>query len=262
MQQPPVGGLPFDVHNQKAEVRPEEAEEVKLERKRKAEADRKKEEEEKAKLAKPQDKSRPVSSTPIAGTPWCVVWTGDGKVFFYNPSSRTSVWERPDELVGREDVDKAMAATPDQAPTTNSTNPFAKKADSEIEANATAITVATANTTDITATVTQNDNVEMELSETTNADELGDAGNRSDSESTGENDVPNKKIKLTESTARPLNEKKNDMGKEAAIEAEVRAARERALVPLETRVQQFKDMLREKDVSVVLDLSRKQFPFI
>lgn len=77
---------------------------------------KKKEDEEKAKPvpAKPQDKSRPVSSTPIAGTPWCVVWTGDGRVFFYNPSTRTSVWERPEDLVGRADVDKAIETTPDQ----------------------------------------------------------------------------------------------------------------------------------------------------
>lgn len=44
-------------------------------------------------------------------------------------------------------------------------------------------------------------------------------------------------------------EKKQDIGKEAAIEAEVRAARERALVPLEIRVKSFKEMLKEKDVS-------------
>lgn len=40
-----------------------------------------------------------------------------------------------------------------------------------------------------------------------------------------------------------------DIGKEAAIEAEVRAARERAIVPLETRIKSFRDMLAEKDVS-------------
>lgn len=40
-----------------------------------------------------------------------------------------------------------------------------------------------------------------------------------------------------------------DIGKEAAIEAEVRAARERAIVPLETRIKSFKDMLAEKDVN-------------
>lgn len=44
-------------------------------------------------------------------------------------------------------------------------------------------------------------------------------------------------------------DKKMDIGKEAAIEAEVRAARERALVPLETRVKSFKEMLKEKDVN-------------
>lgn len=79
------------------------------------ERDRKrKEEQEKAKPQKPLDKSRPISSTPIAGTPWCVVWTGDSKVFFYCPSTKTSVWERPEDLKGRADVDKAVSTTPDQ----------------------------------------------------------------------------------------------------------------------------------------------------
>jgi transcription elongation regulator 1 len=69
-----------------------------------AEKERKRKEElEKAKQlpAKPLDKSRPVSSTAIAGTPWCVVWTGDSRVFFYNPSTRTSVWQRPEDLIGK-----------------------------------------------------------------------------------------------------------------------------------------------------------------
>lgn len=47
-----------------------------------AEKERKRKEDvEKAKqAAKPQDKSRPISSTPISGTPWAVVWTGDSRV--------------------------------------------------------------------------------------------------------------------------------------------------------------------------------------
>lgn len=111
-----VSNVPFDVMNFKSDKKSDESEEAKLEKKKKEEAaaKKKKEDEEKAKQtsAKPQDKSRPISSTPIAGTPWCVVWTGDGRVFFYNPSTRTSVWERPEDLVGRADVDKAVAATP------------------------------------------------------------------------------------------------------------------------------------------------------
>jgi hypothetical protein len=40
-----------------------------------------------------------------------------------------------------------------------------------------------------------------------------------------------------------------DNSKEAAIEAEVQAARQRAVVPLDIRMKQFRDMLAEKDVS-------------
>merc|ERR1712183_1069301 len=40
-----------------------------------------------------------------------------------------------------------------------------------------------------------------------------------------------------------------DIGKEAAMEAEVRAARERAVVPLETRMKQFQELLEEKHIS-------------
>lgn len=39
-----------------------------------------------------------------------------------------------------------------------------------------------------------------------------------------------------------------DIGKEAAMEAEVKAARERAIIPLEIRMKQFRDMLSEKEV--------------
>lgn len=57
------------------------------------------------------------------------MWTGDGRVFFYNPSSRTSVWERPEELVGRADVDKMVSSPPEAAQTTpNSTTPTISEA--------------------------------------------------------------------------------------------------------------------------------------
>ena len=41
------------------------------------------------------------------------MWTGDGRVFFYNPSQRMSLWERPEELEGRADVDKMVQNPPD-----------------------------------------------------------------------------------------------------------------------------------------------------
>ena len=36
------------------------------------------------------------------------MWTGDGRVFFYNPSQRLSLWEKPEELLNRPDVDKLL----------------------------------------------------------------------------------------------------------------------------------------------------------
>ncbi|KRT84883.1 hypothetical protein AMK59_601 [Oryctes borbonicus] len=178
-------------------------EEEEKRKKQEEEAKKKKEDEEKSKEVKQQDKSRPISSTPVPGTPWCVVWTGDGRVFFYNPSSRTSVWERPEDLIGRSDVDKMVSTPPD-------------------------------------ALATQN----KEVNKTPAKRQASD-----DSESEQEVETPAKKQKKEETSSNGAQPKKIDIGKEAAIEAEVRAAKERAIIPLETRIKSFKEMLAEKEVS-------------
>nr|XP_022904284.1 transcription elongation regulator 1 [Onthophagus taurus] len=191
------------VNGDVADVAKEEEEKRK---KHEDEQKRKREEEEKAKEAKQQDKSRPISSTPVPGTPWCVVWTGDGRVFFYNPSSRSSVWERPEDLLGRSDVDKMVANPPD-------------------------------------ALATQPKEINKDTKKRIASE---------DSESEGEaRDSPTKKPKTEDVTtsANGVQPKKIDIGKEAAIEAEVRAAKERAVIPLDTRIKSFKEMLAEKEVS-------------
>lgn len=48
--------------------------------------------------------------------------------------------------------------------------------------------------------------------------------------------------------------KEADSEKEAAMEAELRAARERAVVPLEARVIQFREMLLERGVMQICDI--------
>ncbi|ESO09267.1 hypothetical protein HELRODRAFT_156427 [Helobdella robusta] len=116
---------------------------------------------------KAAEKSKPVSSTPISGTPWCVVWTGDNRVFFYNPSQRVSLWERPAELNNRPDVDKLVQSPPDISGNSNN--------------------IATSG--------------------------------------------------------------KIGASKESAIEAEVKAAKERAIIPIEIRMTQFRELLTEKAVS-------------
>ncbi|XP_059803646.1 transcription elongation regulator 1-like protein isoform X1 [Hypanus sabinus] len=56
--------------------------------------------------------TKPVASTPVPGSPWCVVWTGDDRVFFFNPSIQLSVWDKPAELEGRGDINKIIQDPP------------------------------------------------------------------------------------------------------------------------------------------------------
>lgn len=64
-----------------------------------------------------------------------------------------------------------------------------------------------------------------------------------------DDEEPQAKKKKMESKESKEDTKTIDNSKEAAIEAEVQAARQRAVVPLEIRMKQFRDMLAEKDVS-------------
>jgi transcription elongation regulator 1 len=151
---------------------------------------------------KSKGKSKPVSTKPIPGTPWCIVWTSDQQVFFFNPTSRTSLWDRPEELKGRMDVDEMIrAAMPQQD--TNRTIPTKQKLDSipdESEPEA--------------------KKVKSEVIPPSNGNE------------TNENES-----KLISNT------------KESAVEAEAKAAKQRELIPYDTRIQQFREMLAEKQVS-------------
>uniref|UniRef100_A0A4W4EBG4 Transcription elongation regulator 1-like protein n=1 Tax=Electrophorus electricus TaxID=8005 RepID=A0A4W4EBG4_ELEEL len=56
--------------------------------------------------------NRPVASTPVPGSPWCVVWTGDDRVFFFNPTMQLSVWEKPLDLQDRGDLNKIIEDPP------------------------------------------------------------------------------------------------------------------------------------------------------
>uniref|UniRef100_A0AAX7SEB6 Transcription elongation regulator 1 n=1 Tax=Astatotilapia calliptera TaxID=8154 RepID=A0AAX7SEB6_ASTCA len=155
-------------------------------------------EEEMTEEEKAAQKARPVATNPIPGTPWCVVWTGDDRVFFYNPTTRLSMWDRPEELVGRADVDKHIQEPPHKRG--------------------------------------------LEDSKKTGVDQQEYKLSIAAEENQDEEPTKAKKRKKEDT-------KEADSEKEAAMEAELRAARERAIVPLEARMTQFKDMLLERGVS-------------
>ncbi|XP_062289157.1 transcription elongation regulator 1 isoform X2 [Scomber scombrus] len=155
-------------------------------------------EEEMTEEEKAAQKARPVATNPIPGTPWCVVWTGDERVFFYNPTTRLSMWDRPEELVGRSDVDKHIQEPPHKRGLEDSKKTGVSKEEPELA-------IATEENQD---------------------------------------EEPTKAKKRKKEDV-----KEADTEKEAAMEAELRAARERAIVPLEARMTQFREMLLERGVS-------------
>ncbi|XP_029466584.1 transcription elongation regulator 1-like protein [Rhinatrema bivittatum] len=56
--------------------------------------------------------NKPVASTPVPGSPWCIVWTGDDRVFFFNPKMQLSVWEKPMDLKNRGDIIRIIEDPP------------------------------------------------------------------------------------------------------------------------------------------------------
>ncbi|XP_047185616.1 transcription elongation regulator 1 isoform X6 [Scophthalmus maximus] len=169
-------------------------------------------EEEMTEEEKAAQKARPVATNPIPGTPWCVVWTGDDRVFFYNPTTRLSMWDRPEELVGRADVDKHIQEPPHKRGLDDGKKTGVDK-----------------DNTRMPPVIKRFNKEEPELAMATE-------------ENQDEEPTKAKKRKTQEV-------KEADTEKEAAMEAELRAARERAIVPLEARMTQFKDMLLERGVS-------------
>lgn len=155
-------------------------------------------------------KSKPISSTAVPGTPWCIVWTRDKRVFFYNPSEKVSLWERPSILIGRIDVDQMLKEEPPSVLTETKKKPIDQQNEPPIKRN----------------------KLVLDEDESTN-----------DSAAS---------VSMSPSRVAPdefLQKQKIEASKEAAIEAEHKAAQVRAQLPFEQRVSQFRELLVEKDIS-------------
>ncbi|CAF3434386.1 unnamed protein product [Rotaria socialis] len=166
---------------------------------------------------KSKGKARPVSTKPISGTPWCIVWTSDQQVFFFNPTSRISLWDRPEELKGRMDVDEMIQAALPQDDQTNNNNNR---------------TTATKQKLDSTPDGTEPETKKLK-SEPILATNTSNGNDNHDNEA-----------KLVQHTTERLN-----ITQESSYDAETKAAKQRELIPYETRIKQFREMLAEKQVS-------------
>lgn len=161
---------------------------------------------------------RPVSTTAIPGTPWCVVWTDKNRVFYFNPSTKTSVWERPAELRGREDVDKMVS------------NPVNPNASSSSQQSSTALSVDDDSRQSSTG---DNQNYLNQAEKKIKLDP-----NTSEGSSTKNPTAPSK-FTIAPKVIR----------KEIASDIEKEAARKRETIPFEERVETFRKLLDEKEVN-------------
>jgi transcription elongation regulator 1 len=174
-----------------------------------------------------ENKSRPISSTPISGTPWCVVWTADSKVFFYNPSKRISVWEKPDELKGRAEVDSLLEKPPKEA-----------------VSNSDVLSKPTRKADSTSSDAPPNKKIKTNSLSTNDVDMESDEGSRQRQASTSDEDSDQVPVNIS-NQAKP----KANQSMDAAKEAEQKAAQMRALLPREVRISQFRELLMEKQVS-------------
>ena len=140
------------------------------------------------------------------------------RVFFYNPTSKTSVWERPADLAGRPDVTemlKSQSAAEKHKKKAGGGSADNSDSDSESDAD------------DGGPASKKPKKAETQLVFADEEEKKGDG-----------------EVVILQET-----KKGAEAGKSAAMEAEVKAARERAVIPLETRMKQFRDLLTEKEIS-------------
>ncbi|CAF0964011.1 unnamed protein product [Adineta ricciae] len=166
---------------------------------------------------KSKGKSRPSATKPIPGTPWCIVWTTDQQVFFFNPTSRTSLWDRPEELKGRMDVDEMIRAALSQQESAESTR---------------------------TATSTK-----QKLDSISDDTEHEAKKIKSDTiptlNTSSSNETINNEVKLVQT----LSDRSVNVAKESVQDAEAKATKLRESLSSEARIKQFREMLAEKQVS-------------
>lgn len=170
---------------------------------------------------------KPVSTTAVPGTPWCVVWTDKNRVFYFNPSTKTSVWDRPAELRGREDVDKMVSTPPPVISSINSSSQQSSSSSSALAQHA------------------DDDSSRHSSASDTNQSHPGQVGKKIklDISSNGATTLNSSPALTSPATAPKV------IKKDVASEIEKEAAKKRETIPFEERVETFRKMLEEKEVN-------------
>jgi transcription elongation regulator 1 len=84
-----------------------------------------------------EEGTKPIATQPVSGTPWSIVWTNDERYFFFNATTRDSVWSIPEDIQHLPVLKVLLAAPPGrkrpEGPTgpSDDPEPDAKKLKSE-----------------------------------------------------------------------------------------------------------------------------------
>ena len=168
--------------------------------------------------------TKPINSTPVPGTEWCVVWTNDGKVFFFNAVINKSVWQIPTEIKEHPIARKLMERNPDLP---------AEPTQTETETG-----------TEIKRVKLMEQSIELEKESSEN----------NDSDNQMEESV---EIVLQQSVKVKLPKKAKSVKNEFAI-SEEEARNIRALKPIESRISEYKEMLLQRGVSAFSTWEKEQ----
>lgn len=168
---------------------------------------------------KQRESMKPISTTAVPGTPWCVVWTDKSRVFYFNPSTKTSVWDRPLELRDRKDVDKMVSTPPPILAQINNNN------------------------NDNSSSKLENNNKQpLDSQDGDKAEKKVKLDNTASPTTTASTTVPTS-ISSSLSIAHKASKK------EVLTEVEKEAAKKRETIPLEERIATFRQLLEEKQVN-------------
>lgn len=186
-----------------------------------------------------KDNLRPVSTTSIPGTPWCVVWTNKNTVFYFNPSTKTSVWDRPSSLRERKDVDDLISKPPPppasaQATTSSQT----QKANNDSKSKS-----------------ASDDHPSPSVEKDKDCDYNDHKAHSNNSESPTA-DSFTKTNSTTSSSVKPA-PAATATKKDAPTEIETEVLKKRDSIPFEERVETFTQMLDEKEVKPTSTFQRE-----
>lgn len=199
------------------------------------------------------DKNKAVSSTAISNTPWCLVKTGDDRVFFYNPSTKTSVWQRPKELEGNKEVDQLLNGETVQ-PKEN------KAAESKVENKQPAKPTEEQQSNEESVKPEENAGATVSGDEESNSSVSSSANKEANNQATstvlpvkrGSSSVESDTEKSNDAASvkkQKVSEEEENRKQMGITSIEAIASKQREKIPLEERIEMFTKMLEEKEVS-------------